>query len=282
MSAIAVACCQLAPVLGDPAANRELAAAAVTDAARQGAAVVVLPELMSSGYVFASRQEARAAAEPSDGATIALWTQLAADLGVVMVGGFAELASGAGLPRDTVFNSAALVDATGLRCVYRKTHLWDAEPSWFAAGAEPPPVIDTPVGRIGVVVCYDLEFPEWTRLPALDGAQLLCAPVNWPAYPRPAGRPPSEIIKAQACAAVNRMFVAVCDRAGDERGVSWTGGSMIADPDGWLLGGGGATDAQQLLLAECDLSAAADKSVSGNNDVLRDRRPQLYGRLAQT
>jgi 5-aminopentanamidase len=75
-----VACCQLAPELGNPAANRELAAAAVSDAARLGASVVVLPELMSSGYVLESQTEARAIAEPPDGPTITAWAQLAAEL----------------------------------------------------------------------------------------------------------------------------------------------------------------------------------------------------------
>ena len=73
-----VACCQLAPVFGDPAANRELAAAAVTGAADRGASVVVLPELVSSGYVFRSRAEAAASAETADGPTVTRWARLAA------------------------------------------------------------------------------------------------------------------------------------------------------------------------------------------------------------
>src|SRR5258708_14917294 len=109
-----VACCQVAPALGDPAANRELAAGAVSGAATQGASVVVLPELVSSGYVFESRAEARASAEAADGETVSLWARLAADHEVVIVGGFCEMANG------ELFNSAALVDPGGLRCVYRK------------------------------------------------------------------------------------------------------------------------------------------------------------------
>src|SRR6266516_1359680 len=70
--AVVVACCQVAPALGDPAANRELAADAVSRAAAQGAAVVVLPELVSSGYVFESRAEAKASAEEADGETVTL------------------------------------------------------------------------------------------------------------------------------------------------------------------------------------------------------------------
>jgi 5-aminopentanamidase len=270
-----VACCQLVPELGSPAANRELAAAAVYDAARQGASVVVLPELMSSGYVFESQAEAKASAEPPDGATVTAWARLAAELDIVIVGGFCEATAG-----DEIFNSAALVDSAGLRCVYRKAHLWDAEPQWFAVGSAPPPVVSTRFGQIGVVICYDLEFPEWVRLPALDGAQLLCAPVNWPAYPRPAGERPSEVIKVQADAAVNRMFIAVCDRVGPERGVQWVGGTVIVDPDGWPIAGGAASDQPATVMAECTLRTALDKAVSPNNDVFGDRRPELYGRVA--
>jgi predicted amidohydrolase len=272
---VVVACCQLAPELGDPAANRELAAAAVSGAARQGASVVVLPELMSSGYVLESKAEARASAEPPDGPTVTAWARLAAELEIVVVGGFCEAAAG-----DEVFNSAALVDSSGLRCVYRKAHLWDAEPRWFAAGSAAPPVVRTQVGLIGVMICYDLEFPEWVRLPALDGAQLLCAPVNWPAYPRPDGERPSEVVRVQADAAVNRMFIAVCDRVGPERGAEWVGGSVIVDPDGWPVAGGAASDRPGTLLAECALDQALDKTVSPNNDVHGDRRPELYGRVA--
>jgi 5-aminopentanamidase len=275
VTSIVVACCQLAPELGNAAANRELATAAVHDAARQGASVVVLPELISSGYVFESRAEARASAEPPDGAMVTAWARLAAEHDIVIVGGFCEATAGV-----EVFNSAALVYSGGLRCVYRKAHLWDAEPRWFTVGSAPPPVVSTRFGQIGVMICYDLEFPEWVRLPALDGAQLLCAPVNWPAYPRPAGERPSEVVRVQADAGVNRMFIAACDRAGPERGVQWVGGTVIVDPDGWPLAGGAASDLPGTVVAECTLGKALDKAVSPNNDVHADRRPELYGRVA--
>jgi len=271
-----VACCQLAPQLGDAAANRDLAAAAIADAAARGAEVIVLPELMSSGYVFESQPEARGLAERPDGPTVTAWARLAAEYDVIIVAGLCEDGGG------HVYNSAVLVDARGLRCVYRKAHLWDAEPRWFAAGAAAPPVVATKHGLIGVMVCYDLEFPEWVRLPALDGAQLLCAPVNWPAYPRPDGERPSEVVRVQADAGVNRMFIAACDRVGTERGVQWVGGSVILDADGWPLAGGLASAQPATLLAECDLDAALDKAVSENNDVLGDRRPELYARVTRT
>src|ERR1700728_3665386 len=121
---VVVACCQLAPRLGDPPANRELAAEAVAQAAASGASVIVLPELLSSGYVFESRAEAQASAEAPDGETVALWQRLSAEHNAVIVGGFCERAATS--PDDGPYNSAALIDHGELRCVYRKTHLWDA------------------------------------------------------------------------------------------------------------------------------------------------------------
>jgi 5-aminopentanamidase len=274
MDTTVVACCQLAPVLGDLAGNRELTAAAVARAVAAGASVIVLPELASSGYVFSSRAEARSLAEPPDGETVSLWARLSAEHGVVIVGGFCE-ADG-----EDVRNSAALVADGTLRQVYRKAHLWDRERLWFTPGDQEPVVTPTRFGRISVMICYDLEFPEWARLPALDGAQLLCAPVNWPLAPRPEGERPAEFVRVQADAGVNRMFVAACDRAGTERGVDWVSGSLIADPDGWPLacaelGGGPVT-----IMAECALGEALDKRVGGLSDIHADRRPALYRRVA--
>jgi 5-aminopentanamidase len=274
VDSVAVACCQLAPALGQLDANREMAAAAVTTSAADGAQVVVLPELVSSGYVFESQDEARASAEPLDGPTVTSWVQLAANLGIVIVGGFCELSG------NEVFNTAALVDRGGLRCVYRKAHLWDAERLWFSAGDAAPPVVPTSFGRIGVMICYDLEFPEWVRLPALEGAQLLCAPVNWPAAPHPPGERAGEIIRVQADASINRIFIAVADRVGTERGVEWVGGSLIADADGWLLAGGASSDTPATIMAECRLDDALRKTVSRFSDVHADRRPELYGPVA--
>jgi 5-aminopentanamidase len=272
--AVLVACCQIAPRIGELEANRARAARAVTAAAEQGARVVVLPELCASGYVFRDAEEARALAEPDEGPTTTGWVELARRHDIVIVGGFCELDADGALR-----NSAALVDASGVRAVYRKAHLWDREGEVFTPGDDPPPVVNTDAGRIAMMVCYDLEFPEWVRLPALMGAQLLAAPANWPEVPVAPDEHPGEVVRVQADACVNRIFVAVCDRHGEERGVDWIGGSLIANPDGVRLAGpAGKRDA--LLLAECDLGKADDKRVSPNNDVLADRRPELYGPVA--
>jgi predicted amidohydrolase len=274
---VLVACCQIAPRIGELDANRAQALRAIDAATERGARVVVLPELCSSGYVFRDAAEARELSEPADGPTVTGWAEAARRHGIVVVGGFAER------DEDGVLrNSAALVDATGVRAVYRKAHLWDREPLVFTPGDDPPPVVDTEHGRIAVMVCYDLEFPEWVRLPALAGAQLLTGPANWPAVPTAPDQHPGEVVRVQANACVNRIFVAVCDRHGRERDVDWIGGSVIADPDGVRLAGPPPDGGEAMLLAECDLARADDKQVSENNHVLADRRPELYGPVASS
>jgi 5-aminopentanamidase len=268
---VRVAVHQLAPVIGDLAGNRARALAALDAAADEGARIVVLPELAASGYVFRDAAEARALAEPRDGPTLSGWADRAAAHELVVVGGFAEDGGDGRL-----YNSAALIDASGVRAVYRKAHLWDRESLVFTPGDDPPAVVDTPHGRIGVMVCYDLEFPEWVRVAAVRGAELLCVPTNWPREARPDGERPMEVLRAMVAASTNRMAVAVCDRCGDERGVAWVAGSAIAGPDGWLLAGPPEQPAPTLLTADLDLATARDKALGPRNDALRDRRPSLY------
>jgi predicted amidohydrolase len=268
---VTVACVQLAPVMGDAARSAATIGAAVRAAADRGANVVVLPELANSGYVFTGIDELKAAAERLDGPYVSQLVELASSLDLVIVSGVAELGE-----TGDAHNSAVLVDGGGVRANYRKAHLWNTEKtSGFMPGNDVPPVVDTANGRIGIMVCYDLEFPEWVRTAALDGADLLCAPVNWPLYPRPEGERPGEIIRVQANAAVNRMFIAVADRVGRERGQDWLGGTVIVDADGYPVSGIRLGE-EHIAMAGLDLSAARDKSISPLNDVHADRRPELY------
>ncbi|MEU0989506.1 nitrilase family protein [Streptomyces sp. NPDC005953] len=273
-STVTVACCQLAPQVGRTTDNRARIESAVRAAAGKGANIVVLPELANSGYVFESADELLSLAEPIDGPTIRKWEALARELRLVIVSGFAELGAD-----GRAYNSGVLIDETGLRAAYRKAHLWNAEKTWgFTPGDQSPPVVDTPFGRIGLMVCYDLEFPEWVRKVALAGAELLCGPVNWPLYPRPEGERPGEIVRIQADAAVNRMFVAVADRTGPERGQRWLGGTVIVDPDGYPLTPLHLGE-EAIVTASVVLSEARNKAISERNDVHGDRRPELYERI---
>jgi predicted amidohydrolase len=270
-----IAAAQFGPVLGDTEANRDATARAVREAAAAGAELVVLPELSDSGYVFTGPDEARGLATPAGGSpTLAQWQELATVAGCTIVGGFCELGDD-----GLLYNSAALVDESGTRAVYRKAHLWDREKLIFTPGSAAPPVLARPYGRVAVMICYDLEFPEWTRLAALDGADLIAAPVNWPAAPCPPGERPAEVIKAQADASVNGVYVVVADRCRRERGVDWISGSVIVGPDGYPLAGPVLADRPEVLVADCDLAATRDKRINSRNDLLGDRRPELYPRV---
>jgi 5-aminopentanamidase len=260
-----VAVVQLAPRVGEYEANQ---AAVVEAVASAGADVVVVPELATSGYVFDSVEEARALARPADVA-LAPWISAAAAAMCVVAGGFAELDG------DVLFNSGAVVDGSGVLAVYRKLHLWDREQLFFTPGSSLPPVVECAAGRLALCICYDLEFPEVVRGLALRGAELVCAPTNWPDESRPDGERPIEIVRAMAAASSNRVFVAAADRCGSERGVDWVGGSAIIGPSGFPLAGPGSPG-PAVLLASIDLAQARDKRVSARNDVLADRRVDVY------
>jgi 5-aminopentanamidase len=268
MAEITVACAQLAPVIGDLDGNRARACAAIEAA---DADLVVLPELMTTGYVFESEDELRALARPTEEA-VAPWVEAAGDR--VVVGGFAELGEDGRL-----YNSAAIVDREGVLVRYRKVHLWDAEREVFSEGREFPPVVDTELGRLGLCVCYDVEFPELVRGLALAGADILCVPVNWPRFPQPEGERPMDVVRVMAAASTNRLFIAIADRCGGERGVDWVSGTCVASPDGWLLAGPPERGEPVTLTARCDLAQAREKRINTRNDVLADRRPDVYAQL---
>jgi predicted amidohydrolase len=264
---VRIACCQIAPAIGDLAGNAAMIEAQIRDAVNVGADVIVLPELATSGYVFNDADEARAAALAPADAAFTKWSAAAANS--VVVGGFCEIGDDGNL-----YNSAVMVDANGVLAHYRKTHLWDREKLIFTRGDALPPVVKTKHGDIAVMVCYDIEFAELTRPVAVDGAQLIAAPVNWPLFPRPEGEHPGEVITAMSTARTNRVAVACCDRAGVERGQAWTEGSVIIDPNGWVAASAGPGTA--VAIADIDLDLARDKMLTEHVDLLGDRRVDLY------
>ena len=267
-----VAAVQLAPVVGDLDGNVERATAALQQVLAEGADVVVLPELTTSGYVFETAEEARAAAIGPDDHRFAEWAALLATRpGAVLVVGFAEEAD------DALYNSSAIVTADGVQAVYRKVHLWDREKLFFRPGDARPPVVETPHGRIGTMICFDLEFPEWTRIAALAGTDLLAAPTNWPLGPRPNDERVAEVQIAIATARMNHMAIAFADRSGTERGVDWSEGTGIVGADGWLRDSAGP--GVGVAWADLDLPASRDKVQAELVDLFGDRRPDLYGPL---
>ncbi len=264
---VRIACCQIDPTIGEVAANMELIEAQIREAVAAGADIVVLPELATSGYMFVDADEARAAALAPTAAEFTKWSAAAGNS--IIIGGFCELGDDARL-----YNSAVMVDADGVIARYRKTHLWDREKLVFTPGDTLPPVVETRHGAVAVMVCYDIEFGELTRRVALDGAELIAAPVSWPLFPRPEGERPGEVITAMSTARTNKIAVACCDRAGVERGQQWTEGTAIVDPDGWVVASAGPGAAT--AIADVDLAATHDKTLTAHVHLFDDRRVDLY------
>jgi 5-aminopentanamidase len=268
---VRITCRQLSPVIGDLNTNLAMTTAAIRESVALGARVVVVPELATSGYMFRSVDEVRAVAITPTHPVFGDWAAAVAGVDGVAIGGFAELGDD-----GLVYNSAAVVDASGVRAVYRKVHLWDKEKLIFTPGSTEPPVVDTSVGALGVLICFDLEFPEFPRSLALRGAELIVAPTNWPRESVPEGERVPEVTVAMAAAYSNHVAIACCDRAGTERGQDWNEASSIIDAHGWVVA---HADASGVVTAELDLSLSSDKTMSGLVDVFGDRRPELYGAL---
>lgn len=246
---------------------------AIRRAAARGARLIVLPELAVTGYAPRRFGSERARQETLSGPTVTTLLDLSAELEVVVVCGVPER------DVDRWWNSAVVVDSGRLVGRYRKVHLWGPEKEWVTAADQPPLVVETSIGRVGTMICYDLEFPEWVRLAAEAGAEILAVPANWPRFDHP-GRHPVEVAKAQAAAATYGVAVAVADRCGIEDGIDWEGGTLICDARGYLVAGPATAPGQAsrpaVLLADVDLTASRDKSRGRHNDVIGDRRPHLY------
>ncbi len=275
---IRTAVCQYAPALGDLPANVDKGARAIREAADYGADLIVLPEMANSGYVVHSSDEARSLAErPEDSPAIASWQQLAQEYSAYVVAGFGEKVS------DTeLYNSALVLGPSGLLGTYRKTHLFYEEKLYYRPGDLGFPVFELPFGRIGILICYDLRFPEASRILALKGADVICVPTNWVSMMTPdrlwdaQGYCQANYV-ALANAAMNQVFMACADRVGEERGVQFLGCSLIIDPAGTPLAGPASKDGEEVLVAEMNLSSARRaKHRNDLNHTWLDRRTDLY------
>ncbi|MDI2099637.1 nitrilase family protein [Ruicaihuangia caeni] len=270
-TAFTIACAQTDPVIGDLDANREMTVAAIHEAADGGAKLVVLPECATGGWAFTGMDESLAAAESVvDGPTIAAWKAAARERDIWVCGGFGELAD------DTVYNSAVLISPDGVESVYRKVHLWNTENNAFTPGNLGFPVVDTPLGRIGMIICYDAWFPESMRSCALQGADLVLAPSDWVPNPGQQDMPSLANMMTIAGAHSNQVYVAAASRVGVERGQRFIGESVIAGHDGWLLAGP-APAHEAIIFAEIDpIGSRQERRDNIFNRPLGDRRPEAY------
>lgn len=248
------------------------------EAVKGGANLIVLPELSSTGYFFNNRQDAFAHSEGvPDGPSVRLWIDFAREHRIYLVAGLTE--------RDGVrlFNTGVLVGPEGFIGKYRKAHLWNLEKLWFTPGDLGFPVFDTPIGRIGLLICWDIWFPEVPRILSQQGADIICSLNNWVWTPPPlfdeAGKCMASYLTMTA-AHVNNVFIAAASRIGEERGARYLGCSLIAGTNGWPIGAVASADQQEILLADIDLTSARSAPIWNSlNDLHRDRRGDLYDQM---
>jgi predicted amidohydrolase len=268
-----VAVAQIEPKLFEKERNLDVCLARVAEAAEAGAQLLVLPECAIPGYMFASAEEALPYAEEIPGPSTTALEDACRRLDVHVVCGLLERDG------DVLRNAAVLVGPDGLIGAYRKTHLPYLGVDRFVAPGDELAVWDTPLGRIGIEICYDLRFPEVTRTLALQGADLVAHPTNFPL----AARVQTEVV-TRARAAENRVYVLTANRVGTERWGEFCGWSQIVDPYGTRLAEAGETG-EALLVADVDVEKARDKDyvVPGEYELylLGDRRPELYGALTE-
>ncbi len=270
-----VAALQMRSEAFEPNLNRARGLERIAEAAVEGVRIVVLPELTIPGYVL-DAEGLGAVAEPLFGPTFGAWRAIAARENLVVAGGFCEREG------DRLYNSAILVGPDGLLLHYRKLHLFDREKTIFAPGNKGLAVADTPFGRIGLCVCYDLRFVEVLRALALQGAELAAVPTAWVAgfdrNPRDAAGLIGQVRGASAQANLDQIYVACASQAGTTRDVHFLGSSMIADPFGEIQAGPLGDDEERTLVAGFD--PAVVRAAQQRAPLIQpraDRRTDVYG-----
>ncbi|ALE79575.1 hydratase [Pseudonocardia sp. AL041005-10] len=279
VSTVRVAAVQSDPQVGleHKADNVAATLRQIGEAADAGARLIVLPELANTGYSFDTRDEAFAHAEQVPGGpTCAAWEQIARERDVYVVAGITEVEG------VRLYDTAVLVGPDGFIGKYRKTHLWNREKLIFTPGSEFP-VFETRIGRIGLLVCWDIWFPEVSRILAAQGADVICSVNNWVWTPPPlfddAGNCMASYLTMSASHVSGVPFVAA-DRVGTERGGRFLGCSLITGVNGWPIGGIASAEEATVLYADLDLVEARSAVVwSELNDLPRDRRTDLYDAL---
>lgn len=247
----------------------------IGQAADEGARLIVLPELANTGYSFSSRAEAYEHAEPVPaGPTCAKWIELAAERDLYIVAGITE--------QDGVnlFDTAVLIGPDGYIGRYRKTHLWNREKLVFEPGDEGFPVFPTPIGRIGLLICWDIWFPEVARILTVQGADIICSLNNWVFTPPPlfdeTGKAMASYL-TMASSHQNSVHIVAADRVGTERGNKFLGCSLITALNGWPIGRVASAEDEEILYADLDVVGSRSAVMwTDLNDLPRDRRVDLY------
>ena len=233
--------------------------------------LLVLPELFNSGYLFLFQQEVTKAAEPIPaGPTTQTLLRLARERQMHIVAGLAEEAG------HRLYNSAVLASPKGWVRTYRKSHLFVDEKRFYHPGDTGLLVFDIGTARLGLMICFDWIYPESARVLALKGADIICHPANLVL-------PFCQKAMITRCLE-NGVFAITANRTGTEtrgdRSLTYSGMSQITGPRGEVLSSAGPEE-DAVGVVEIDPLKARDKMVTERNDLLADRRPELYGEIIE-
>jgi len=274
---IRIAAAQIEPRLMNLDDNLNRILGAATEAAGKGAQLVVFPECTLTGYIFNSRDEAMACAQTIPGPSTERVAALCRELNLYVAFGLLEKNNG------RLFNAAALVGPNGVIRDYRKNHLpFQGVDRFVDPGDRPFQVHHTGIGNIGLLICYDIVFPESSRIMTLLGADIVVVCTNFPKGP--GERVSRYVINARAFE--NKVHVVSCSRVGVERGSSFCGLSKIVSCSGDTLAEA-SLDGEEMIYGEVNLESARRKRIvfspgEWEVDQIHDRRPELYGLLAES
>ncbi len=267
MKNVKIGYAQFFPQFGDVTGNMGTIREMTKEAS--DADLIVFPELCVCGYDFKSNEELRSFAQSLENGQITEEISgLSKEYNVVIVVGYPELGG------DKVYNSSMLICPDGTKSNYRKIHLFSRETAIFEKSDKAPDVVDTPAGRIGMMICFDWVYPETARILALKGAQIVAHPSN---------------LVLQYCqramfarSVENGVYTITCNRIGTEnrtdRSLTFTGYSQVLDPKGTILVNA-PEDKDHIGIVEVDVDKADDKMLTEHNNLLVDRRTDIYGEL---
>lgn len=271
---VRIACIQTDPHLYDKEGNWLRILAMMEEACSKGATFLVLPELFNTGYPFDTREDAFSMAEPvPSGLTSQRILAFAREKKVYVVGSIVE--------QDGIklYNTAVFAGPDGYIGKYRKTHLCENEHFFFEKGDLGLPVFHTRIGRIGMLICQDVFFPECFRILAMQQVDLVAVPTNWGVQRRM--KPKLITMGPQLCQAAaisNYIFVAAADRVGSSGGCEFAGHSVISNHWGVPLDGPAGLE-EEIIMADCDLADTREPYFNPYNARLDRRRIDLYDRM---
>jgi len=256
---------QMEPKLLDLNANLSKAEKLIGEAAKQGAKLIVLPELFDTGYNFETKEEvAEIAQQIPDGETTQFLVEQAREHEVFIVAGTAEKDE-----RGKLYNSAVIVGPIGWGYIgkYRKIHLFYREKLFFEPGNLGFHVFNIGIAKVGIMICFDWFFPESMRTLALKGADIVAHPANLVLPYAPRAMPIRSL--------ENRVFSITANRIGEERGLKFIGMSQINSPKAEILLRA-SEDKEEVGIVEINVEDARNKKLNEFNDIFKDRRPEHY------